>query len=127
MTPTPTGLERNSHPHHPQEKSPMSQPTPDTATPTEELLTRWFDAHRAEQRADAACKRARAALDEAMTDRFAAERELYERLAAGNGEPPRAWPYRSLVVWAEAGAVRFLRLAPGPRPPAESADRADLE
>ncbi|MBV8382953.1 MAG: hypothetical protein JOZ63_10115, partial [Planctomycetaceae bacterium] len=59
---------------------PTSQPTPDTETPTEELLTRWFDAHRAEQRADAACKRARAALDEAMADRFAAERELYERL-----------------------------------------------
>ena len=113
---------------------PTSQPTPDTATPTEELLTRWFDAHRAEQRADAACKRARAALDEVMADRFAAECELYERLAAGSGEPPRAWPYRSLVVWAEAGAVRFLRRAPGrtsgdpgPRPPAEPADRADPE
>ena len=106
---------------------PTSQPTPDTATPTEELIARWCDAHRAEQMA-------RAALDEAMADRFAAERELYERLAAGSGKPPRAWPYRSLVVWAEEGAVRFLRLAPGrtsldpgPRPPAEPADRADPE
>jgi hypothetical protein len=62
-----------------------------------------------------------------MADRFAAERELYQRLAAGVGEPARAWPYRSLVVWAEAGAVRFLRLAPGPRPPAEPDDRADPE
>ena len=113
---------------------PTSQPTPDTETPTEALLTRWFDAHRAEQLAHAACTRARAALDEAMADRFAAERELYERLAAGTGEPPRAWPYRSFVVWAEEGAVRFLRLAPGrtsvdpgPRPPAEPADRADPE
>src|SRR5512146_2332196 len=113
---------------------PTSQPTPDTQTPTEELLTRWFDAHRVELAARDACKRAQAALDEAMADRCAAERELYQRLAAGVGEPPRAWPYRSLVVWAESGAVRFLRLAPrrtfvdpGPMPPAEPADQADPE
>ncbi len=90
----------------------MSQPTPDTDTPTEELIARWFDAHRAEQAAHAAYERARAARDEAMADRCAAEHELYQRLAAALGEPPRAWPDRSLVVWAEAGAVRFLRLAP---------------
>ncbi|MBV8266867.1 MAG: hypothetical protein JO252_11120 [Planctomycetaceae bacterium] len=63
----------------------------------------------------------------AEADRRAAEQELYRRLAAGSGAPPRAWLYRSLVVWAEAGAVRFLRLAPGPRPPAEPDDQADPE
>ena len=73
-------------------------------------------------------------MTKAETDRRAAEQELHRRLAAGSGEPPRAWLDRSLVAWAEAGAVRFLRLAPGrtsvdpgPRPPAEPADRADPE
>jgi hypothetical protein len=106
---------------------PTSQPTPDTDTPTEELLARWFDALREEAAARAAHKRAAGHLTEAEADRRAAEQELHRRLAAGTGEPPRAWPYRSLVVWAEAGAVRFLRLAPGPMPPAEPDDQADPE
>jgi hypothetical protein len=95
---------------------------------------RWFDARREEAAARAARERATVHLAEAETDRRAAERELYRRLADTAGEPPRAWPYRSLVVWAEAGAVRFLRLAPGrkfvdpgPMPPAEPDDRADPE
>jgi hypothetical protein len=88
---------------------PTSQPTPDT--PTEELIARWFDALREEAAARAAHKRAAGHLTEAEADRRAAEQELHRRLAAA-GEPPRAWPYRSLVVWAEAGAVRFLRLVP---------------
>ena len=110
----------------------MSAPTPDT--PTEELIACWFDARREEAAAHDARERATVHLAEAEADRRAAEQELHRRLAAGTGEPPRAWPYRSLVVWAEAGAVRFLRLAPrrkfvdpGPMPPAEPADRADPE
>ena len=99
---------------------PTSQPTPDTDTPTEELIARWFDARREEAAARAAHQRAAGHLAEAEADRRAAEQELHHRLAAGAGEPPRAWPFRSLVVWAEAGAVRFLRLA-------EPADRADPE
>jgi hypothetical protein len=90
----------------------MSEPTPDTETPTEELLARWFDALCKEAVARDARRRATGHLTEAETDRRVAEQELHRRLAAGSGEPPRAWPYRSLVVWAEAGAVRFLRLAP---------------
>jgi hypothetical protein len=111
---------------------PTSQPTPDT--PTEELIARWFDARREEAAARAAHQRAAGHLAEAEADRRAAEQELHHRLAAGAGEPPRAWPYRAVVVWAEAEAVRFLRLAPGrkfvdpgPMPPAEPADRADPE
>jgi hypothetical protein len=73
---------------------------------------RRFDARRAEAAARDAHERAAGHLAAAETDRRAAERELYRRLAAGSGAPPRAGPDRSLVVWAEAGAVRFLRLAP---------------
>jgi hypothetical protein len=73
---------------------------------------RGFDARRAEAAARDAHERAAGHLAKAETNRRAAERELHRRLAAGTGEPPQAWPDRSLVVWAEAGAVRFLRWAP---------------
>jgi hypothetical protein len=55
---------------------PTSQPTPDTDTPTEELIARWFDARREEAAARDAHERAAGHLTEAEADRRAAEQEL---------------------------------------------------
>ena len=88
----------------------MNEQANDNET-TVQLIERWRAARLHEADADAARQEAYRRWEEATAGRCAAERTLYARLEAEQGQEPKARHHRGCAVWAEAGRVRVLRIA----------------
>ena len=78
---------------------------------TAQLIAQWLSALALERRAAQERRDAEQHWERAVRRTVEAQRRLYARLAAPDGQEPTAHRHLGCVVWAEGGQVRALRLA----------------